>query len=252
MWYNLLCLFKGGVEFVLKKVLLISLTILFIFVFVSCGKSKTFQTDPPKPGEQIAIIHTSMGDITVKFFPKSAPKAVENFITHAKNGYFDGMIFHRVYENFMIQSGCPNGDGTGGESIWGGYFEDEFDKNLHHFSGALSMANHGPDTNGSQFFIVQSGPEVMTEDIRKRMENWGMKKDLIDRYMELGGAPHLDHEYAPSGQGHVIFGQVVEGMDVVEAIGKVRVIYNEVYQERSKPKDDVVILSVEITTYKGE
>jgi peptidyl-prolyl cis-trans isomerase B (cyclophilin B) len=119
MWYNLLCLFKGGVEFVLKKVLLISLTILFIFVFVSCGKSKTFQTDPPKPGEQIAIIHTSMGDITVKFFPKAAPKAVENFITHAKNGYFDGMIFHRVYENFMIQSGCPNGDGTGGESIWG-------------------------------------------------------------------------------------------------------------------------------------
>ena len=224
--------------------------VLFVFTMASCGKSATFQTDPPKPGEQIAIIHTTMGDITVKFFPKSAPKAVENFVTHAKNGYYDGVIFHRVMENFMIQSGDPNGNGTGGESIWGGFFEDEFDKNLHHFSGALSMADGGPDTNGSQFFIVHSSGEAMTDSNRKRMEKWGMNEKLIERYMTLGGAPHLDHETATSGDGHVIFGQVVEGMDVVDAIAKVRVIMNDSATERSKPKEDIVITSIEITTWE--
>lgn len=233
-----------------RKIILISLIISITFVFTSCGKSETFQTDPPKQDNQIAVIHTSMGDITVKFFPDSAPKAVENFITHAQEGYYDGMIFHRVIENFMIQSGCPNGNGTGGESIWGDPFQDEFDKDLHHFNGALSMANAGPDTNGSQFFIVQCKPEAMTQDSRRLMEKWGMKEKLIDQYMELGGAPHLDHEYAVSGEGHTIFGQVIEGMDVLEAIGAVRVIMNDIATERSKPKDDIIILSIEVKTYQ--
>ena len=234
----------------IKRKLLISLMVLFIFTLVSCGKSASFQTDLPKPGEQIAVIHTNMGDITVKFFPKSAPKAVENFITHAQNGYYDGVIFHRVIEDFMIQSGDPDGDGTGGESIWGGYFEDEFDTDLHHFTGALSMANGGPDTNGSQFFIIQSNAEAMTETTRKNMIGWGLKNKLIEQYMAVGGAPHLDHESAVSGDGHVIFGQVVQGMDVVEAIAKVRVIMNNSATERSKPKDDIVISSIELTTWQ--
>ena len=105
-----------------------------------------------------------MGDITVRFFKDEAPKAVENFITHAKEGYYDGLTFHRVINDFMIQGGDPKGDGTGGESIWGTKFEDEFSDNLHNFRGALSMANAGTNTNGSQFFIVQSSQKPATAE----------------------------------------------------------------------------------------
>ncbi len=232
-----------------KKFFIVCMLLLFSLFLTACGQSETFQTDPPKKGEKIAVIHTSMGDITVKFFPKSAPKAVENFLTHAQNGYYDGMIFHRVLENFMIQSGDPNGNGTGGESIWGESFKDEFDSKLHHFNGALSMANKGFDTNGSQFFIVQCTPAAMTDKILNLMPKWGMKDVLIQKYTELGGAPNLDHEFAPNGVGHTIFGQVIDGMDVVEDIASVRVIWNDDSSERSKPKDDVYILSIEIKNY---
>ena len=118
-----------------------------------------FQTEKPAKGEEIAVMHTNMGDISIRFFPEAAPKAVENFKTHAKNGYYDGLTFHRVIADFMIQGGDPNGTGTGGESIWGGKFEDEFDQKLLNITGALSMANSGPDTNGSQFFINYQSAE---------------------------------------------------------------------------------------------
>jgi peptidylprolyl isomerase domain and WD repeat-containing protein 1 len=100
-----------------------------------------------------ATLHTTSGDITIRLFPTVAPKAVENFVTHAKNGYFNGVIFHRVIKKFMIQTGDPMGDGTGGESIWGKEFEDEI-SNLKHEKYTVSMANAGPNTNGSQFFIT--------------------------------------------------------------------------------------------------
>jgi peptidylprolyl isomerase domain and WD repeat-containing protein 1 len=110
-----------------------------------------------------AVMHTTLGDIFIKLFPNAAPKAVENFATHAKNGYYDGTIFHRVIPKytslecvlmrFMIQGGDPLGDGTGGESIWGAKFEDEI-SDLKHTKYTLSMANAGPSTNGSQFFIT--------------------------------------------------------------------------------------------------
>ncbi|NLP46408.1 MAG: peptidylprolyl isomerase, partial [Epulopiscium sp.] len=119
-------------------------------------------------GEDIAIITTNYGTITVRFFPDAAPKAVENFITHVNNGYYDGITFHRVIQDFMIQGGDPEGTGMGGESIWKEPFEDEFDVNYRNFRGAISMANSGPNTNGSQFFIVQ-GAEV-PEDIIKEMK----------------------------------------------------------------------------------
>lgn len=102
-----------------------------------------------------AIIHTTMGDIHIRLFPEHAPKAVENFTTHAKNGYYNGTIFHRVIRKFMIQGGDPLGDGTGGESIWGREFEDEFSDELKHDRPyTVSMANAGKNTNGSQFFIT--------------------------------------------------------------------------------------------------
>ena len=114
------------------------------------------QSQMPKEGDEIAIIQTNKGEIRIQFFPEQAPKAVENFKTHAKEGYFDGLIFHRVINNFMIQGGDPTGTGSGGESIWKKDFEDEPSNELYFFRGALAMANRGPNTNGSQFFIVQN------------------------------------------------------------------------------------------------
>lgn len=101
-----------------------------------------------------AIIHTTYGDIHVRLFPDAAPKSVENFVTHAKNGYYNNIIFHRIIRKFMIQTGDPLGDGTGGESIWGREFEDEFSTLKHDKPYTVSMANAGPNTNGSQFFIT--------------------------------------------------------------------------------------------------
>ena len=101
------------------------------------------------------ILKTNQGDITLKMFPKVAPLAVENFVTHAKDGYYDGLIFHRVIKDFMIQGGDPTGTGTGGESIWKKEFVNEHAANVvFDRPFLLAMANHGPNTNGSQFFIT--------------------------------------------------------------------------------------------------
>ena len=122
--------------------------------------------------EAEVIMHTSMGDITLKLFPKYAPLAVENFLTHAKDGYYDGLLFHRVISDFMIQSGDPNGDGTGGQSIWNGKdksidsgngFVNEISPYLYNIRGALAMANAGADTNGSQFFINQNSDDQSSQ-----------------------------------------------------------------------------------------
>ena len=114
------------------------------------------QAQMPEEGEEIAVITTSEGVVKMRFFPEEAPKAVENFKTLAKEGYYDGLTFHRVIEDFMVQTGDPKGDGTGGESCWGEDFETEVSEKLHFYRGAVAMANAGPDTNGSQFFIVQA------------------------------------------------------------------------------------------------
>ena len=114
------------------------------------------QKDLPKDDEQVAVIHTNYGDIVLRFFPEEAPKSVENFVELAKKGYYNGIKFHRVIENFMIQGGDPSGNGTGGESIWGAAFKDEFSPYVANKRGSISMANAGPNTNGSQFFINQA------------------------------------------------------------------------------------------------
>ena len=133
----------------------------------------------------IAVMETSMGTIELELFAKEAPKTVKNFVGLAQKGYYKGTIFHRVIDNFMIQGGDPTGTGTGGESIYGKTFADEFVPTLKHSTpGILSMANAGPNTNGSQFFIT------------------------------LVPTPWLDGH-------HTIFGKVVKGMEVVTAIGKV-------------------------------
>lgn len=178
-------------------------------------------------GEALVEMKTSMGTMKIKLFPEHAPKAVENFLTHAEEGYYEGITFHRVMNEFMIQGGDPTGTGGGGESIYGKSFEDEFSKNLYNFRGALSMANAGPGTNGSQFFIVQASSadpnafnEIHTDQIRKA-------------YEELGGTPWLDGK-------HTVFGQVIEGLETVDAIAAVETA------EADKPVEDVIIESIEV------
>jgi peptidylprolyl isomerase len=130
----------------------------------------------------VVELQTNRGTIVLKLFPKAAPLAVENFVTHAKNGYYNGVIFHRVIKGFMIQGGDPTGTGRGGESIWHKEFKNEYAPNLvFDRPYLLAMANRGPNTNGSQFFITVAPAK------------W------------LNG-------------GYTIFGEVIKGQEVVRAI----------------------------------
>jgi len=151
------------------------------------------------------ILKTNMGDITLGFYPEDAPKAVENFIKLAEKGYYNGVTFHRVIKDFMIQGGDPTGTGAGGESIFGGAFEDELNPETASYKtgyqkGVLAMANSGPNTNGSQFFII-------------------LKNNPLNNL-------------------YTIFGRVEKGQEVVDQIGLVAVDSND------RPLEDVVIEAV--------
>lgn len=163
----------------MKRVLVA--TAMFLVLSACGGTASTTTTG--ETSMQTVIMKTSMGDITLELNADAAPRTVENFVTHAKNGYYDDLTFHRVIPDFMIQGGDPTGDGTGGESIWGGTFEDETGSGLTMDRGVIAMANRGPNTNGSQFFIVQ----------------------------KEGGTSWLQGK-------HTIFGTVTAGMEVVDAI----------------------------------
>lgn len=196
------------------------------------------QLKDPVKGEEIAVLKTNHGVIKLRLFEQAAPKAVENFKTHIKNGYYDGVTFHRIIDEFMIQGGDPTGTGMGGESIWNKDFEDEFDMNFRNIRGALSMANAGPNTNGSQFFIVQKGP--VEADIIKQMRSLGAQNgypdEIVDVYENLGGTYWLDGK-------HTVFGQVFEGMDVVDEIA------SQPKNAMDKPLKDVVIEKATIETF---
>ena len=192
------------------------------------------QLNKPAANETTAVMHTNMGDIAIRLFPEYAPKAVENFTTHAKNGYYNGIVFHRVIKDFMIQGGDPTATGCGGESIWGHNFKDEFTPELHNLRGALSMANAGPGTNGSQFFIVQASsvhPGFIKQ--MKELPDY-FPAEAVEAYAKVGGTPHLDFH-------HTVFGQVYEGMDVVDAIASVATNHSD------KPLEDVTILGIDVT-----
>lgn len=178
-----------------------------------------------------AVVKTTMGEITIQLFPEEAPKTVENFIGLAEKGYYNGVIFHRVIPNFMIQGGDPTGSGMGGESFFGGSFEDEFSPNLFNLNGALSMANAGPNTNGSQFFIVTM--DELPGQMVSQLESAGFPDEIVAAYKEKGGTPWLD-------QKHTVFGHLIEGMDVAKAIQNVE------RNAMDKPNKDVTIESVTI------
>ncbi len=250
----------------MRKLFLLLITVLLVGGLAACGQSEsselenktleneeTPQSTSPEEKEQtenqeeetnmypqlstevaaneaLVVMNTNHGAIKIKLFPEQAPKTVENFLTHAENGYYDGIIFHRIIEDFMIQGGDPTGTGMGGESVFGGTFEDEFSMELFNLRGALSMANAGPGTNGSQFFIVQNSQAPASA---KQMKDGGWPAEIADAYEANGGTPHLD-------QKHTVFGQVIEGMDIVDAIAKVE------KGAQDKPVEDVVIESIEI------
>lgn len=176
--------------------------ILILFTNVYSQKKETKQMSNTMT---VAVIKTNMGTIELELFADKTPKTVENFVGLANKGYYNGVIFHRVIDNFMIQGGDPTGTGRGGESIFGKKFNDEIVADLKHDSpGVLSMANAGPNTNGSQFFIT------------------------------LVPTPWLDGK-------HTVFGKVISGMDVVKAIGKVKV-----NPQSNRPLEDVVMEKVTI------
>lgn len=197
------------------------------------------QMSEPNEGDQIAIFHIkNYGDIKVKFFEEVAPKAVENFVTHAKDGYYNGVIFHRVIEEFMIQGGDPEGTGYGGESIWGSGFDEELSVDALPYRGALCMASSGTGTSslGSQFYIVQAN---YNEEKEIYLDNYGLG-NFKEAYKKFGGDLA---DLVGYGQ-YTTFGQVIEGMDIVDKIAKV-----ETNPSNDKPLEDVIIESIEITTY---
>ncbi|PLX32493.1 MAG: peptidylprolyl isomerase [Ignavibacteria bacterium] len=158
--------------------------------------------------KEIAVIETNHGTMEIEFFREDAPKTVENFVQHAKNGYYNGVLFHRVIKGFMIQGGDPTGTGRGGESIYGARFDDEIDSSsdlytkIGYTRGIMAMANAGPNTNGSQFFIM-----------------------------------HADYALPPN---YTIFGRVINGIETVDAIANVKT------QPGDRPVEDVVMKSVTI------
>lgn len=225
---------------------------------------------------------TNKGTFVAEMFEDKAPLTTKNFIELTEKGFYNGTIFHRVIEDFMIQGGDPTGTGAGGESIYGAKFEDECSQELHNFRGALSMANAGPNTNGSQFFIVQNsqaptkdvdalavqvacyellnGAKRQVQEMQEALEDAPKIQAYIDevntklndyqstglpeevkeyateiaqKYAEVGGTFHLDFA-------HTVFGQVIDGMKVVDDIANVRTARGD------RPLHDVTIDSIDI------
>lgn len=190
-------------------------------------------SDKVADDEYLVELVTTEGNIKIKLFPEQAPKAVENFVTHAKEGYYKDTPFHRVMKDFMIQGGDPKGDGTGGESIWNKGFKTEISNQLYNIRGALSMArSESRSSNGSQFFIVTN-----KDDVSDGLAIQYYPEKIIEQYKK-GGTPQLDGEYT-------VFGQVTEGMDVVDKIAGAEV-KDSGSGEKSTPVDPVKVTEVNV------
>lgn len=288
----------------MRKVFALCLALLICFGMAACGKKDNheistvyedkhvgFQLEMPAVGDQIAVMHTSKGDISIRFFPEAAPKAVENFVNHSQNGYYNGLTFHRVMQDFMIQGGDPKGDGTGGVSYWGGNFEDEFDPKLLNLRGSLAMANSGVNTNGSQFFINQGGKEAFAKsyttleefikacsdnetDIKKQYDNliatygesavkkeYGSLEDVLATYVpnsaDLAPSKDVWELYTKNGGNLHLDGAWRRSGghtvfgQVFKGMDVVDAIAAVETDSNDKPLEAVTITSIEITTYQG-
>lgn len=247
----------------LKKVLAVLVcTFTITSVFSACGKDPEISensnvesvddtvktnvpvanfTAPEKDDTIITMNIRDYGTVKIRLFPEYADKGVENFIGLAEKGYYDGLTFHRVINDFMIQGGDPNGNGTGGESIWGGKFDGGTDPHLIHAAGALAYANSGAtSTNGSQFYIV-TGTVCTEDDIEYYKESgYNISEEAKAIYTTAGGTPWLDGSYT-------VFGQVFEGLDLIFQIQQVTTDTGN-----NKPMKDVIIDSVTVDKYNGE
>ena len=191
------------------------------------------QFEKPKVGDEIAIMTVKkFGKIKIMFFKDKAPKAVENFITHSKNKYYNNTTFHRIITGLSVQGGDPLGTGKGGKSIWNKFFEDEYSSDLRNFKGALGMFNDGPNTNGSQFYFVQADNKKLDLGAIESFQNI-----VKDKYKEIGGTPWLDYK-------HTVFGQIFEGLDVLDKIAN-----SNIANKTGKVTTKVILEKVEIVTY---
>ena len=252
-------------------------------------KAYGFQLEGPQAGDTVAIMHTNMGDISIRLFPEGAPKTVQNFTTLAKEGKYNGVTFHRVIKDFMIQGGdFEKGDGTGGTSIWGEKFGDEFNEKLLNLRGSISMANAGPGTNGSQFFINQGGPTGQSADKLKESfdytamynkmlnaynqyvqyygQQFASMYPTVDAFIEANGGISPDTRLVPDevwelyakhggnihldGAWRATAGHTVFGQ-VYAGMDVVDAIAKVETGTNNKPVADVIIESIEILTYEG-
>jgi cyclophilin family peptidyl-prolyl cis-trans isomerase len=213
---------KSSRKWMYVALFLIVLVIAIVALVVSQNLSPTTNGNGTSTENPVALFETSLGSFTVELFLDKAPTTVKNFIDHATSGYYDGVIFHRVMPNFMIQGGDPNGDGTGGHAATyhQGYGDpanddtwvipDEFHPDLSNVRGTISMANRGPNTGGSQFFI-----------------------NVVDN-------TYLDYNKEPLTSQHAVFGKVIQGMNIVDTISEVDT------GDDTKPEIDVIIYSITI------
>ena len=215
---------RKGEECMIRKVSLLMLSFLMIMMAGVISYSREYKMK--------VKIMTEKGDININLLPEKSPVTVANFVNLAKKGYYDGLKFHRVIDNFMAQGGDPTGTGMGGESIYGERFEDEFSPELYNIRGALSMANAGPNTNGSQFFIVQNSNLPYSA---KELSRGGWPEPIAEIYANKGGTPHLDRR-------HTVFGQLLDeqSYQVLDKIAQVET------GAMDRPVEDVVIETIEV------
>ena len=203
-------------------------------------QSEQLQVQQPADNAPVAVFTTSEGQFRAVLYPDEAPLAVYNFTQLAKEGVYDGLTFHRVIPDFIIQSGDPTGSGTGGTTCWNGVmFPVELSYKLHHYSGALAMAHTGSDTNtnASQFYVVQTPANSLTSELEQQMKDAKLTEAVIKTYKNAGGAPYLDNL-------NTVFGQVYSGMETVDTIAAVA---NPGAKDR--PANEITLFSVKITTY---
>ena len=234
----------------LKKITAIALALIMLTSFASCAlfqEQKTeideslfdFETQlsPPQEGETIAVVTTSFGTFKMKFFPQYVPNAVENFITLANEGYYDGSYIFCVDPNNAFMGGSGDNQGIDYKSIFndGKPFDNECTDALWHFSGAVSAISTETGKSDSRFLIL--GEVAIPDSTIASMEKYKYPASLVQKYRENGGAPTLDAR-------HTVFAQVFEGIETINAINRV-----EVNAENGRPLTDIKIEKIEIISY---
>lgn len=236
----------------MKKSIGIIAALALCLAMVSCGnktqvggshtrpavQSSELQFAAVQEGDAVAVIHTTQGDIWVKLYPQYAPMAVENFTLLAQQGYYDNNLVTRVEKDFLVQTGDQTNSGRTGKTAWGTTpFAVESSDKLHHYAGALCMSQNKPgEGNLSQFYIVTCQSSSITEELAQQMRDAGYRDAVIDAYKAVGGAPYLDYEYT-------VFGQVFDGMDIVDEINAAAV------DENMRPLEGITVTGVEVGVY---